>query len=497
MLTVSSLRVSFPPVANAQQLVGIRVGLIRFSAGVLATATGLGLLVYYSAGYSPAVYGVIAGCALLSVFVALACRPDNRVVLGRLSVATTIATVVAVSAAGESPIGLLWFVAVVFYAGTILEHRHWQRAAFATIACGYVAVAAVHAAAYRGGAPDDQTLALGYSDVAFAVLAAGFLMRTYGEFNRLVTRSSVAKGNSVAQRLGQARALNDELSRHRAGLERLRRESRAALRAERHATQHLRATREQLEQFAYAASHDLKEPVRTVRSFMQVARRRLPPALAADAELADYFEHVERSSATMHELLEKLLAYSRIERRAGVPAAVALADALAAATRELGDGYEADASLTGVEVVADRKRLGHLLREVVANAVTFARDGVAARLRAEVVPDGAGWVELRLADGGIGIEPAYREQVFGLFRRLHPREAYPGPGLGLALVRRIAEDAGGAAWITGGENGGTVVHVRLARAPDLRATTGAPPSANSDAGAEPRAAASGLSAASR
>lgn len=463
MLTASKLMLRFPDAAGPAQIARLRTRLVQYGAAILAAVCALGLLVYATAGYSPAVYAAIAACSLANAWVAFRCRAHNGEALSRLSVGVGVALAVTLAVAGDSASALIWFVPFVLYAGSLLETTAPRLLSFVALAAGLLAGITLWIS--RGYAlPHGSFLVwLAYSDVAFAVVGAGLLMRSYGDFTRLVTRSSIRRGADLAARVAQARTVNAALARRRLHLEELRRESRSALRAERHATQQLRASREQLEQFAYAASHDLKEPVRTVRSFMQVARRRLPASLAADAQLADYFEHVERSSGTMHALLEKLLAYSRIERRPGEPVAVDVAAALRCAAASLGEDYHADPSLSGCLVLVDRARFTLALAEIVANVVTFAADGQAPRLWASAHEGEGGSVELRLRDAGIGVEPAYREQVFGLFRRLHERERYPGPGVGLALVRRIAEEAGGAAWITGGRGGGTTVHLRLPR----------------------------------
>ena len=464
MLRAERLLIRFPERATAEEIERLRVRLLRYGSVVLGVACLLGTVLNLFADYSPGSIVVTVGIGLASFGVAGVCTPANRLPLARGSAlcAVLLAWLVAVSA--PSALGLIWFVAVAFYVGCLLEDGRWRLLSFVSIGGAFCASLWYWYGVYAGGgptAPARVQLAAAYIDLWFAVVASGMVVRYYGDFTRLITRSAVVQGESLAERVAQAQVVNTQLASDRERLESLRADSRVALVTERHAAQQLRASREQLEQFAYAASHDLKEPVRTVRSFMQVVRRRLTPELADDEQLAEYFEHVERSSGTMHELLEKLLAYSRIDRRPGRPEAVDLLTAVAAATAVLGEGVKLASDLGARRLFVDRERLGMLLRELVANARTYVAEGAQPRLHVSAVAAGRGLVEVRFADEGIGIAPEYHEQVFGLFRRLHTREEYAGPGIGLALVRRIAEDAGGAAWITGSPGTGTTVHVRL------------------------------------
>jgi len=99
-------------------------------------------------------------------------------------------------------------------------------------------------------------------------------------------------------------------------------------------------------------------------------------------------------------------------------------------------------------------QLAQLFQNLVTNAVKFARPGTPPRVRISACRDGTRWRFL-VADNGIGIEPPYRERIFGMFQRLHTRDAYPGTGIGLAICKRIVQAHGGVVWVDDNPGGGT------------------------------------------
>jgi PAS domain S-box-containing protein len=217
----------------------------------------------------------------------------------------------------------------------------------------------------------------------------------------------------------------------------------------------------ELSQFAYVASHDLSEPLRMVSSYLNLLRRRYQGKLDPDAD--EFIEYAVDGAGRMRGLIEALLAYSRAGRGEEPPAPVELdgvaADvlrSLAAALVEAGAEIELGSLPT---VRGDRAQLEQLLQNLVANALKF-RTG-RARVWVLAEPSGNGMAQIAVADGGIGIAPDAREQVFEMFGRLHDREAYEGTGIGLAICRKIVERHGGRIWIDERDGGGTVFRFTL------------------------------------
>ena len=199
----------------------------------------------------------------------------------------------------------------------------------------------------------------------------------------------------------------------------------------------------ELEQFAYAASHDLQEPLRTITSFAQVLERRhgkeLPPAAL------DFLSQIADGAVRMQTLIRELLAFSRIGRGDERPVAVPLDAALDEALRNLDAAIAAtSASIRREplpEVLGRRRELVQLFQNLVGNAVKFRSDvSPEISITARQLPRS---VEVAVSDNGIGIAKASHEKVFTLFRRLHDRADTPGTGIGLALCRKIVESHGG------------------------------------------------------
>ncbi|MEV0428587.1 ATP-binding protein [Micromonospora sp. NPDC050495] len=207
----------------------------------------------------------------------------------------------------------------------------------------------------------------------------------------------------------------------------------------------LRRSNEDLEQFAYVASHDLQEPLRKVASFCQMLQRRYGEQL--DDRARQYIGYAVDGATRMQNLINDLLAFSRIGRVYSDDREVDLAELLAQAESNL-SGPIAEA---GAEVVVagplpvvhgDPTLLTMLWQNLLGNAVKFRRPGRVPRIRVEVAEEEAGWT-FAVADNGIGIEPRYADKIFLIFQRLHPRGTYDGTGIGLAICKKIVEYHGG------------------------------------------------------
>jgi PAS domain S-box-containing protein len=223
----------------------------------------------------------------------------------------------------------------------------------------------------------------------------------------------------------------------------------------------------ELEQFAYTASHDLAEPLRSISGFSQFLLADHSKQL--DDEGREFLGYIVDGAARMRALIDALLEYSRVgrERPAFKPVRTddlveGVVAALHAAIRE--SGASIDSGPLPV-VDADPRELARVFQNLIANAIKF-RGSESPAIRVSAEPVGDGWC-FSVADNGIGVEPQYAERVFGMFKRLHGREVYPGTGIGLTIARRIVERHHGRIWVESAPAGGSVFKFTVE--PDLEA----------------------------
>jgi signal transduction histidine kinase len=205
----------------------------------------------------------------------------------------------------------------------------------------------------------------------------------------------------------------------------------------------LARSNEELERFAFLASHDLQQPLRTVNGFLQLLELRHGDELKGRAK--EYVEYALRGTRQMSTLIDDLLTYSRAGRNDRAPQPVSLERVFDDALEQLQATIE-DSGATVLRgplptVCADGGQMTQLFANLIGNGVKYrADDPPEVRAEARRVPEG--W-EIAVRDNGIGIDPKDHEKIFGMFRRLHSDDRFEGTGLGLALVKRIVENAGG------------------------------------------------------
>jgi light-regulated signal transduction histidine kinase (bacteriophytochrome) len=205
---------------------------------------------------------------------------------------------------------------------------------------------------------------------------------------------------------------------------------------------------EELRQFAYVASHDLQEPLRTVGSYAQLLAKRYKGRLEPEA---DEFIHFMVDGVTrMHVLLNDMLAYSRVTDSSARPLKpVDLQGTLNGALMNLEASIkDTDAKVTCDKmpvVLADDVQLTQVFQNLISNAIKY-RTAETPQVHVTAELDSSDWWKIGVADNGIGIDPKYHERVFGLFKRLHGKEL-PGTGMGLAICKKIVERHGGRIWI--------------------------------------------------
>ncbi|WP_226023885.1 PAS domain-containing sensor histidine kinase [Halomicrobium salinisoli] len=205
----------------------------------------------------------------------------------------------------------------------------------------------------------------------------------------------------------------------------------------------LEESNERLEQFAYAASHDLQEPLRMVSSYLQLIESRYADELDEDGR--EFIEFAVDGAERMRDMIEGLLEYSRVETRGDPFEPVDLDDVLDDVRDDLQVKIaESDAEITAdplPTVEGDADQLRQVLQNLLDNAIEYSGDEP-PRIDVAAERDGPLWA-ISVSDEGIGIDPDDADRVFQIFQRLHAQDEHEGTGIGLALCRRIVERHGG------------------------------------------------------
>ena len=228
-------------------------------------------------------------------------------------------------------------------------------------------------------------------------------------------------------------------------------------------TRQLQSANEELEGFAYAVAHDLKAPLRAIDGFGQLLDDAIRPR--GDIQSSAYLTRIRRGATKMARLIDDLLAYSRIERRAFAHDAVILDELVKGVVAESASELEVrdiaiHVDVPSLTVNVDAEALALVLTQLLQNAIKFTRSARPARIdiTARRREDR---VELRVRDNGIGFDMQYHDQIFKLFHRLHRDDEYQGTGIGLALVRKALERMHGRVRAESAVHDGAVFIVEL------------------------------------
>lgn len=222
------------------------------------------------------------------------------------------------------------------------------------------------------------------------------------------------------------------------------------------------AAEEALQEIIYVVSHDLPEPLRMVTSFLGLLERRYGEELDDDAKA--FIAYAVDGAERLQAMLEGLLVLSRIETLGKPPEPTQVGAALDAALAELAEPIRSSGAEVAAEgrlptVAADPAQLQRVLRELVANAITFVPAGAVPHVSIRAAAQDDGMWRLTVADDGVGVDPRHADRVTKIFQRLHPRDEYPGQGMGLAYVKRIVERHDGTVWLDSTPGAGSEFHV--------------------------------------
>jgi signal transduction histidine kinase len=272
---------------------------------------------------------------------------------------------------------------------------------------------------------------------------------------RIVHRYAEARDSAEAQLI----EANRELEGHIAEVNRLNRELEGRVQER---TASLQRSNDDLQQFAYAASHDLQEPLRTIASFVALLARRYQGKL--DSEADKYIGFVIDGSKRMQVLINDLLLYSRAGTQALTVAPAKLNDVVRQAELALLERIrETEAQITVgdlPELEVDALKMSMVFQNLLSNGIKFRKPGQRPRIYVES-ENRDGEMRISVRDEGIGFEPQYAEKIFVIFQRLHGIGKYPGTGIGLALCKRIIESHGGRIWAESEPNQGAVIYFTL------------------------------------
>lgn len=234
--------------------------------------------------------------------------------------------------------------------------------------------------------------------------------------------------------------------------------------------ENLKRSNEELESFAYVASHDLQEPLRTIASFTQLLERRYKNKLDPDAD--EFMNYIVEASIRMKSQIEGLLEYSRVATKGKEFESVDTEKILHQTINILNTSIKDSNAEITVEnlpiVMGDAVQLQRVFQNLISNAIKFRKSEEALKIQISAIKyEDKGEYIFSISDNGIGIEPQYSERIFTIFQRLHTIDIYKGTGIGLSIVKKIIEHHGGRVWVESSLGKGSTFYFTLPIIKDL------------------------------
>jgi PAS domain S-box-containing protein len=220
--------------------------------------------------------------------------------------------------------------------------------------------------------------------------------------------------------------------------------------AQKRAEAEIRRANLDLEQFAFSASHDLQEPLRSIKIYSELLAQRYRAKL--DGQALEFLDYLRSGATRMELLVSDLLTYTQVEKRGDGSETADASNVLAIVLENLaGSISESSARITSEplpEVPMHRTHLQQLFQNLIGNAIKYHSPERTPQIHVSAKRQGRvqGWT-FTIADNGIGIPPEYKEKIFGLFKRLHSNEEFSGTGIGLAICKRIVDQYNGRIWV--------------------------------------------------
>ncbi len=225
----------------------------------------------------------------------------------------------------------------------------------------------------------------------------------------------------------------------------------------------LKRSNEELERFAYVASHDLQGPLRTITSYLQLLEQRYFASLGQDAK--DFISFSVSGAKRMQQLITDLLNYSRLNSVPRPYQNVNLNDLVFVVTKNLDSTIQSTGAIIEYSnlpvLFAEQYQLTQMLQNLIDNAIKFVK-GRAPHIKISVTETNDFW-QLKVSDNGIGIQNEFKDKIFLIFQRLHTENEYPGTGIGLAICKKVADLHDGQIWFESEHEQGTTFYVTISK----------------------------------
>ena len=227
-------------------------------------------------------------------------------------------------------------------------------------------------------------------------------------------------------------------------------------------TAQLQAANKELEAFSYSVSHDLRSPLRAIDGFARIVLEEYAPKL--DAEGRRLLDVITANTEKMAQLIDNLLAFSRLGRQPMALRAVdlaSLADSVFSELRSQEKGRQIEFKIGAMPAAnGDPSMLRQVLQNLLANAIKFTRPRAKARIEFSG-EQGEGETIYQVRDNGVGFDMTYADKLFGVFQRLHSTDEFEGTGVGLAIVQRVVSRHGGRVWAESSPKGGATFYFTM------------------------------------